>query len=210
MKKSNLDMYRDIYEYINDETLQIASINHPELLVALVNDDSLRPFTRADVLMHLSENVRFEYYSLFKDCMNSEHTLIREIAIRYIMNYAAFESFHEEILNKLNNLLEIEPNPILKEIIKESIKDLNNATHIKVVLEDKLNLSLDGKCIHPLTELLNNLALNDIPWYFDKYNDKLSEKYPKCYGFEYVLIQNGKEQYYRLEGTKPIKGDIHE
>jgi hypothetical protein len=204
MEKSNLDMYRDI----NDETLQIASIHHPELLVALVQDDSLKPFTRADVLMYLTENARFEYYALIISCMHSNHTLIREIAIRYILNYAKYECFNNEIVNKLNNLLNREINPVIQVLIKESINEIVRLTDLKVVIEDKINLCLDGKCIHPLTNLLSyNLVLSNLPNIIEKYHDTLIQKYPNYYGFEYVLIQNGQEKYYRLEATKTIKGE---
>lgn len=85
-----IERYRTKYKYLNDDTLAIASAEEPELLIELIEDTSLRPSTRGDILEALAVGARPEYLDLMMRQTKSTAPHIREAA--YIGLFEYFES----------------------------------------------------------------------------------------------------------------------
>lgn len=85
-----LERYRARYQYLNDDTLAIASAEDPELLIELIEDTRLRPSTRGDILEALAVGARPEYFDLLVHQTKSTAPHIREAA--YIGLFEYFES----------------------------------------------------------------------------------------------------------------------
>jgi len=86
-KMNPIDEYREKYQYLNEDTLSIATEKNPELLKELVEDTELRPSTRADVLEALSVGGREDYFEFVKSKIVESAPHIREAAYNGLYEY---------------------------------------------------------------------------------------------------------------------------
>lgn len=87
-----LDIYREKYEFLNDDTIKKANTENPELLVQLIEDRTLLPTTRADILEALALGAREEYLALIKNKLNDESPHLRAAAINALYEYFSKDS----------------------------------------------------------------------------------------------------------------------
>ncbi len=85
--KKPLDLFREKYQFLNDETIKKANIENPELLVQLIEDRSLLPTTRADILEALAVGAREEYFVFIKNKLNDESPHIRAATVYALLEY---------------------------------------------------------------------------------------------------------------------------
>jgi len=82
-----LDKFREKYDHLNDDTLSIATQDDPELLLELIDDTSLRPSTRGDIIQALAIGARNKYLPTIKDQLNNTAPHLREAAIIGLYEY---------------------------------------------------------------------------------------------------------------------------
>jgi hypothetical protein len=73
-------LFRKKYEYLNPETLQIASIESPDLVEGILGDEKSDPLVRSFALMALAHTGNEHYVSVLKIYAHSDAPLIRESA----------------------------------------------------------------------------------------------------------------------------------
>ena len=92
-----LDIYRKTYKHINEETLNKAAIEKPDILLELLESDGLKRLTVGYILLALSNTLDVNYLSVIKSYLNHVDNLIREAAYMAISQY-----YDDEIDNELN------------------------------------------------------------------------------------------------------------
>jgi len=122
---SILDKYCEKYVDINEDTLQRASTEVPELLVELFYDQSLRPLTRAIVLQELCVWSRDEHWDLCVKALEDESPLVRESAAQSLVQYATRdENPRKEARNILKRRLKVESGDGVIKQIKNCIESI--------------------------------------------------------------------------------------
>lgn len=86
-----LDKFREIYQYYNEETLDIASVEMPELVKEIILDESIKPFSRSLALYALALGARDEFFEFIKGFIKHSAPFMRESAFM-----ALFEYYNEE------------------------------------------------------------------------------------------------------------------
>lgn len=92
---SPIEKYRQKYGYLNDETLAVATVEMPSLLVDMINDGTIRDSTRADLLEVLGKDARQEYFSFIKGFTHYNSPMVQEGAYTGLFHY--FESNSKEV-----------------------------------------------------------------------------------------------------------------
>ena len=82
-----IDRYREKYEYLNDETLAMATNEAPDLLKELIEDTNLRPSTRGDILEALAIGGRSDLYEYVKSKTEEKRPHLREAAFIGLFEY---------------------------------------------------------------------------------------------------------------------------
>ena len=101
-----LDVFRDKYKFLNDETLEKASISSPELLQGIVLDEKINTLARSHALYALSLGAREELYSFILGFVNHQSPFIRESALMGLFEYYdSDEGKHLEIKEILERKL---------------------------------------------------------------------------------------------------------
>lgn len=103
-----IDRYREKYGYLNDDTLAKATDENPELLKELVDDESLRPSTRGDVLEHLAVGARAEYFDFIKSKAKAIAPHIREAAFIALYEYYDSDPKTYDVKSIFDQALEVE------------------------------------------------------------------------------------------------------
>jgi hypothetical protein len=101
-----LDRFKEKYTYVNDETLEKASEESPDLVQGIVLDENINTLARAHALYALSLSVNDEYFSFIKGFVNHSAPLIRESAIMGLYEYYDLEEErHLEVKDSFKEIL---------------------------------------------------------------------------------------------------------
>lgn len=121
-----LDEFRKRYEFINDETLEKASTECPELLQGIILDETINPLAKSHALYALSLGGREQYYSFIKGFINHPSPFLRESACMGIFEY--FENVEEarskDVKEVLERALRIEKATGVKEKMRYLIENM--------------------------------------------------------------------------------------
>lgn len=90
--KKILDVYRDKYEYYNEDTLQQATIDHPEWLKKIILNLDIKSFARSFSVYHLAIGAREEYFNFIKSYVFDPCPFMREAAFMGLFQYHATNS----------------------------------------------------------------------------------------------------------------------
>lgn len=82
-----LEQFEEKYTYLNDETLEKATYEVPELLKRIVFDEKINPLARAHTLYALSFDARKEYFPFISSFINHPSPFIRESALMGLFEY---------------------------------------------------------------------------------------------------------------------------
>jgi hypothetical protein len=101
-----LDRFKEKYTYVNDETLEKASEESPDLVQGIVLDENINTLARAHALYALSLSANDEYFSFIKGFVNHSAPLIRESAIMGLYEYYDLEEErHLEVKDSFKEIL---------------------------------------------------------------------------------------------------------
>ena len=119
---NTLSKFEAVYTEINEDNLYKAALENPSLVVGIIEDDSLRPFTRAIALLKLSELADDAYWDLCLKGLNHKESLIREAAAQAFVNYAIRDDDpRAEAETVLNHHLTTEDHPGVQTQIKHAL-----------------------------------------------------------------------------------------
>jgi len=122
--KKAIDLYREKYEFLNDETLKVATDRDPELLVEMIEDKDLRPSTRGDILEALSFGARDEYFDYIEKQTGSPAPHVREAAYSGLFEYYESDEKYNELKNFFQESLSSEKADGVKRSITDLIKEM--------------------------------------------------------------------------------------
>ncbi len=122
-----LDRYREKYEYLNNETLSVASDDDPELLKELIEDKELRPSTRGDILEALAVGAKREYFEYIKSKINETAPHVREAAFLGLYEYFDNSSDYAFLKNIFREKLEKEQAEGVQKTISDLLEEMQAA-----------------------------------------------------------------------------------
>ncbi|MFL5783120.1 MAG: hypothetical protein ACJ76H_00840, partial [Bacteriovoracaceae bacterium] len=82
-----LERFEEKYTYLNDETLEKATYEDPQLLKGIVFDERINPLARAHTLYALSFGGREEYFSFIASFVSHPSPFVRESALMGLFEY---------------------------------------------------------------------------------------------------------------------------
>lgn len=121
--QTNLIKYREIYTYLNEETLPIAlKDGHGDLVVGMLKE-GLNRVAVGSILMALGESLKADYISLLWRYTKNEDPYIRESAYMGL-NYYPDEDRpqYSYFLTQFKNNLVTEPSPGVREQLEHCIE----------------------------------------------------------------------------------------
>ncbi|MEN0059404.1 MAG: hypothetical protein AAGB31_11265 [Bdellovibrio sp.] len=125
-EKSWVEIFRKRYEYLNDETLRIASHEKPELLVKMIGDKTLQPTTRADIIEALGVGARAEYYTFIKKQMYDTSPHLREAAANALFEYFSEDPVqYQTLVQEFHQLLQSESAKGVQANLKELLGQMS-------------------------------------------------------------------------------------
>jgi hypothetical protein len=92
---SNLEKFRKKYEYINQETLEKASRECPELVEGIANDETVSALTRSHALQALADTENRVYIKLLKSYIDHDSALLRESARRGLKKFYKYKEMEK-------------------------------------------------------------------------------------------------------------------
>jgi hypothetical protein len=122
--KKSIDIYRDKYQLLNDDTLSVASKDDPEMLIALILDTELRPSTRGDIIEALADNTRDEYFEFVKEQTTSVSPHVREGSFRGLYRYYIHDTKYSFLKVFFKDCLLVEKAEGVKQTLNELIEEM--------------------------------------------------------------------------------------
>jgi hypothetical protein len=125
-EKPLIDQFREQYTYLNDDTIQKAKDENPELLIKMVDDTSLQPTTRADIIEALAAGANPNYYSLIYSKLNDSSPYIREAsALGLFEYYSENEIKYENVVSEIRSRMSVESAEGVRLTLKELIMQMS-------------------------------------------------------------------------------------
>ena len=123
--KPLIDIFREKYKYLNDDTIQKAKNESPELLIKMVDDTSLQPTTRADIIEALAVGANPSYYSLIFSKLNDSSPYIREAAVLGLYEYYSENvEKYESVASEFRTRMSVESAEGVRTTLKELIMQM--------------------------------------------------------------------------------------
>lgn len=119
-----LEIYRDRYGYLNDETLTKASSEDPDLLVELVQDTNLRPSTRGDILQMIALGARDKYFDFVFEQLKSPAPHLREAALLSLYSYYEEKPKYSFLRAEFLRLLESEKAEGVRKTLQQLLDEM--------------------------------------------------------------------------------------
>lgn len=127
LDKPLINQFREKYTYLNDETIQKAKDENPELLIKMVDDTSLLPTTRADIIEALAVGANPNYYSLIHSKLNDSSPYLREAsALGLFEYYSENESKYENVASAIQSRMDVESAEGVRLTLKELIMQMSS------------------------------------------------------------------------------------
>lgn len=130
MKNNINNRFRDIYTYINHDTLRACSYEHPELLIEIINSPDFSPTIVNEELDALCDIVNPKYFELIMSFINHVNPRIQITAywgIRFY--YDEYKGEYEWIPDFLKKELTKNLHPDTREALIKIQKNISKETY---------------------------------------------------------------------------------
>lgn len=115
-----LDVFRRKYKYINEDTVNEAAKDSPDLVLGVLGMESANVYTRSMALLALAGTCDEQYISIFKYFAGSNSPFIRESAFMGLFNYYdKFEGRNLDLKDYFQQKLESERSSGVRARLKE-------------------------------------------------------------------------------------------
>ena len=124
-RKSAVTSFREQYNYLNEETISIASKENPKLLIELLDDDSLQPSTRASILEAIAIGAREDYFNLVRSKLKDSSPHLREAAVISLLEYYNQDHVkYGSLVNEIEEYMKAESAAGVKLTFKEILEQM--------------------------------------------------------------------------------------
>jgi hypothetical protein len=124
--KRALETYLEKYRHLNDDTLEVATSESPELVQGIVIDENIKPIARAHALYALGFGAREEYFSFIKGFASHPSPFMRESTFMALAQYYdREENRHLELKAYFQLGLRIEKGSGVKQKLSELLEGMD-------------------------------------------------------------------------------------
>lgn len=128
-RRDPLNDFREIYRYINTETLELASSQDPDLLISIFDDESVSPLLKGEIIEAFALGAKENRYEFIKAKWSETSAFIRESVAIGLFEYRGTEK-SSEVNSFLKEKLETETAPGVRQTLSELLKEMEFETNV--------------------------------------------------------------------------------